>query len=70
MSDVDARCFCSRCEARETRSYEMEHECGNCGDEFTATHRFGDRASAGCPFCGASWYQTSPIRRLEVSTDE
>lgn len=57
MLKLDMRCSCSRCTERTKKTYKLPAHCTNCGSEFLAIIRFGDKPSHSeeCPICGVSY---------------
>lgn len=56
MNEIDSRCFCKECEARERGTYRLVVHCTNCGEDSVALMRKGDTFNEwrGCPVCGVS----------------
>lgn len=49
---VDRQCHCRECEARTSGTYQIRESCSNCGSEWVAMYRKGDKANgAQCPVC-------------------
>jgi len=53
---VDGACYCRDCTSRTKKMYRMTAACSNCGGEYVAQFRFGDKTHAvDCPHCGAGY---------------
>ena len=72
---VDARCFCSRCEAYSHGTYQMIGHCRNCGQgNVLIVIRQGDRAPRSygvkCPVCGTGGYGGGIVADRLAGPDE